>query len=150
MSLTAISHPLAETQTHLFTLLKTKTSPFPNLPERLKQKQKESGNKKFHSIETLNIYITDTILEAMDKKRLTALVLLDLSKTIDGIDHIKLLHKLSMVGASTAVVNWFKSYLSGRPQCTRRASTLSDPLPITHGVLYPKVLYSHHCCFASI
>ena len=86
----------------------------------------------------------------MDKKRLTALVLLDLSKTIDGIDHIKLLHKLSMVGASPAVVNWFKSYLSGRPQCTRRASTLSDPLPITHGVLYPKVLYSHHCCFASI
>ena len=70
----------------------------------------------------------------MDKKRLTALVLLDLSKAFDGIDHIKLLHKLSMVGASPAVVNWFKSYLSGRSQCTRRASTLSDPLPITHGV----------------
>lgn len=70
----------------------------------------------------------------MDKKRLTALVLLDLSKAFDGIDHTKLLHKLSMVGASPAVVNWFKSYLSGRSQCTRRASTLSDPLPITHGV----------------
>ena len=70
----------------------------------------------------------------MDKKRLTALVLLDLSKTIDGIDHIKLLHKLSMVGTSPAFVNWFKSYLSGRSECTRRASTLSDPLPITHGV----------------
>ena len=109
----------------------------------------QSGNKTFHSTETLNIYIIDTILEAMDKKRLTALVLLDLSKAFDGIDHIKLLHKLSMVGASPAVVNWFKSYLSGRSQCTRRASTLSDPLPITHGVLYPKVLYSHHCCFAS-
>jgi len=70
----------------------------------------------------------------MDKKRLSALVLLDLSKAFDGIDHIKLLHKLSMVGASPAVVSWFKSYLSGRSQCTQRASTLSDPLPITHGV----------------
>ena len=86
----------------------------------------------------------------MDKKRLTALVLLDLSKAFDSIDHLKLRHKLWMVGASPAVVNWFKSYLCDRSQSTRRASTLSDPLPITHGVLYPKVLYSRHCCFASI
>ena len=38
----------------------------------------------------------------MDKKRHTALVLLDLSKAFDSIDHLKLLHKLSMVGASPA------------------------------------------------
>ena len=61
-------------------------------------------------------------------------MLLDLSKAFDVIDHLKLLHKLSMVGASPAVVNWFKSYLSGRSQSTRIASTLSDPLPITHGI----------------
>ncbi|CAB3993753.1 Hypothetical predicted protein [Paramuricea clavata] len=33
----------------------------------------QSGNKNHHSTETLNIFITDTILEAMDKKHLTAL-----------------------------------------------------------------------------
>ena len=45
----------------------------------------QSGNKKLHCTETLNIFITDTILEAMDKKELTALVLLDLSKAFDSI-----------------------------------------------------------------
>ena len=37
-----------------------------------------SGNKKAHSTETLNILLTDKILEAMDEKQITALVLLDL------------------------------------------------------------------------
>ena len=36
----------------------------------------QSGNKKAHSTETLNILLTDKILEAMDKKQITALVLL--------------------------------------------------------------------------
>ena len=39
-----------------------------------------------------------------------------------------------MVGASPAVVNWFKSYLFGCSQSTRIASTLCDPVPITRGV----------------
>ena len=39
----------------------------------------QSGNKKIHSTETLNIFITDAILQSMDNKHLTALLLLDLS-----------------------------------------------------------------------
>ena len=50
----------------------------------------QSGNKKAHSTETLNILLTDKILEAMDKKQITALVLLDLSKAFDSIDHARL------------------------------------------------------------
>ena len=38
----------------------------------------QSGNKKAHSTQTLNIQLTDSVLEAMDKKQITALVLLDL------------------------------------------------------------------------
>lgn len=94
----------------------------------------QSGNKKAHSTETLNIFLTDHILEAMDKKKLTALVLLDLSKAFDSIQHQKLLLKLSKVGASPSTIKWFKSYLTGRFQSVRIDSTLSDPLPITHGV----------------
>ena len=40
----------------------------------------------------------------MDKKRLTALVLLDLSKAFDYINHLKLPPKHLIVGASPAVV----------------------------------------------
>ena len=47
----------------------------------------QSGNKLLHSTETLNIYITDLLLEVMDKKEISALILLDLSKAFDSISH---------------------------------------------------------------
>ena len=58
----------------------------------------QSGNKKLHSTETLSLFMADHLLEAMDKKNLTTLTLLDLSIN-------KLLAKLSSVGASPHVVN---------------------------------------------
>ena len=94
----------------------------------------QSGNEKLHSTETLNIFINDAILKAMDKKKLSALVLLDLSKAFDSINHQRLLHKLSNVRASKSTVNWFRSYLTDRFQSTCINSMLSDPLPITYGV----------------
>ena len=94
----------------------------------------QSGNKSLHSTETLNIYITDLLLEAMDKKKISALILLDLSKAFDSISHQRLLQKLSTVGASPTAIMWFQSYLSGRTQLVRIGSVRSDPLPITHGV----------------
>ena len=94
----------------------------------------QSGNRKYHSTETLNILVSDFILDAMDHKRLSALVLLDLSKAFDSISHTILLQKLSCVGASIKTVNWFRSYLSGRTQSVRIGLSTSTPLPITHGV----------------
>jgi len=94
----------------------------------------QSGNRKHHSTETLNLYTTDIILDAMDKRNFTALILLDLSKAFDSISHTVLLHKLAAIGASPHTVQWFKSYLSNRTQSVRIESTLSDPLPITRGV----------------
>ena len=66
----------------------------------------QSGNKKFHSLstETFSVAITDEILAGMDRKMLSAMVLLDLSKAFDSIDHRILLHKLVNVGASSMVV----------------------------------------------
>ena len=80
------------------------------------------------------IHLTDSVLEAMDKKQITALVLLDLSKAFDRIDHARLLRKLSIEGASPLTVNWFKSYLSSQYQYVRIGSTYWDTLPITHGL----------------
>ena len=85
----------------------------------------QRGNKKSHSTETLNILVTDNILEAMNDKKITALVLLDLSKAFDSINHEKLLEKLSTVGASPSTVEWFRSYLSNRCQYVRINSTHS-------------------------
>jgi hypothetical protein len=55
---------------------------------------KKSGNRKMHSKGTLNILVSDMILDAMYRKELTAVVLLDLSKAFDSIEHLLLLKKL--------------------------------------------------------
>ena len=50
----------------------------------------QSGNKQLHSCETLGVFMTDKVFKAMDSKELTVIVLLDLSKAFDSIDHRKL------------------------------------------------------------
>ena len=62
----------------------------------------QSGNKKLHSCETLSVMITDKALEAMDAKKVTLVVLLDLSKAFNSIDNVTLLAKLQALGASRA------------------------------------------------
>ena len=76
----------------------------------------------------------------MDKKKLSALILLDLSKAFDSISHQRLLQKLSVVGVSSATVSWFQSYLTGRTQSVLINSVLSDPLLIPHGVPQDAIL----------
>ena len=84
--------------------------------------------------------MSDTVLQSMDRKELTALVLLDLSKAFDSIGHSLLLAKLRAMRVSGEAVEWFKSYLSGRSQVVRIGSTVSEPLPITHRVLQGSIL----------
>ena len=79
---------------------------------------------------TLNIYITDTIFEAMDKKRLTALFRKHLTVLIIQ----NCLTNFWWWVPHLLLSNSFKSYLSGRSRSTRIASTLYDPLQITLGV----------------
>ena len=44
----------------------------------------------------------------MDRKEVAALVLIDLSKAFDSIDHSILLVKLQTIGVSKSVLAWFK------------------------------------------
>ena len=44
-----------------------------------------SGNKKLHLTETALLYVTDQLLQAMDDKTVSIMVLLDMSKTFDSI-----------------------------------------------------------------
>ena len=94
----------------------------------------QSGNKKRHSTETLNILTSDLALEAMDRKQVTALVLLDLSKAFDCIDHMSLLKKLRAMGTSKEAIEWFISYFTGRKQLVRIGCETSEPRPVPYGV----------------
>ncbi|XP_068671396.1 uncharacterized protein [Montipora foliosa] len=100
----------------------------------------QSGNKKRHSTETLNILTSDLALEAMDRKQVTALVLLDLSKAFDSIDHMSLLKKLRAMGTSKEAIEWFRSYLTGRKQSVRIGCETSEPRLVSYGVPQGSIL----------
>ena len=101
---------------------------------------KQNGNKKWHSTETALIHSTDAILTSIDKKELSAMVLLDMSKAFDSINHNILLLKLQDVGISNSSLAWFQSYLDHRYQVVRVHSTLSNALPLTSGVPQGSIL----------
>ena len=107
-------------------------------PARLTTKQ--SGNKTWFPTETSLIHTTDAFLKGIDDKRLNACVLLDMSKTLDNVDHQILLRKIQRVGASTSALKWFKSYLTNRYQVVRIHSSVSDPLPVECGVPQGSIL----------
>ena len=106
----------------------------PYLESNKRLSSTQSGNKQFHSTETSLVHTTDAVLEAIDKKKTTAVVLLDMSKAFDSIRHNILLDKLRDVGVSPLAFRWFHSYLSNRNQRVRINSSLSDALPLVSGI----------------
>ena len=95
----------------------------------------QSRNRKFHSTKkTALSHFTDQLLKNMDEKRISVVVLLDMSKAFDSIQHDTFLPRWHLLGVCDPTLAWFKSYLSFCKQVLRIGSVLSDPLPQTAGV----------------
>ena len=67
-----------------------------------------------YSTETALIIVTDNILKAVDEKSASLLVLLDMPKAFDSLNHNLLLGKLRKLGLKASVISWFSSYISSR------------------------------------
>ena len=77
----------------------------------------------------------------MDDGRVTALTLLDLSAAFDTIDHTILLRRLcNWFGASGKVLDWCKSYLTGRSLRIKLGNCLSSRCDLSFGVPQGSVL----------
>ena len=103
--------------------------------------ENQSGYRKGYSTITALLKVTDDVREAIDKKLLSLLVLLDLSKAFDCVHHDLLCAKLRFLGFSNSTVSWFKSYLSSR--CHRvfvSSDNKSDWADIVTGVPQGSVL----------
>ena len=70
----------------------------------------------------------------MDQRLYIGLVLIDLQKAFDTVDHVILIKKLRAVGARDIVLSWFTSYLAERNQIAEINSTHPSPEHVTCGV----------------
>ena len=100
----------------------------------------QSGNRKLHSTETALLYVTDQLLQTMDGKKVSIMVLLDMSKVFDSIRNDILLSKLQNLDFSQGTLDWFQSYLSNRQQCVQIGDAVSKVLPLEFGVPQGSIL----------
>ena len=71
---------------------------------------------------------------------MTGMILIDLQKAFDTIDHEVLLQKLCAIGFSKRTVNWFKSYLSNRSFKVNLGNNFSQPVSVSCGVPQGSIL----------
>jgi len=98
--------------------------------------QYQHGYRTHHSTETALMEVNDKILSAMDRSEISLLVLIDLSKCFDVVDHSMLLNKLRLYNIDTT---WFQNYLQGHTQQVRFRDSngkehVSASLPNSMGV----------------
>ena len=101
----------------------------------------QSAYRKFHSTETALLRIQNDLLLAINKRKLSALVLLDLSAAFDTIDHSILLSRLtSTFGITGPALSLLSSYLTDRTQSVSVNSHSTPPSPMLTGVPQGSVL----------
>ena len=101
---------------------------------------KQFGFRKNHSTSYAIIEIVDRITEALDRRKITIGVFLDLSKAFDTIKHDILLDKLAHYGVRGLALNWFRSYLADRFQQVNYNNSLSNLVSILCGVPQGSIL----------
>jgi Reverse transcriptase (RNA-dependent DNA polymerase)/Endonuclease-reverse transcriptase len=101
----------------------------------------QSGYRKLYSTATALLKITEDFRNALLKRRVVLVVFLDFSKAFECVNHELLLRKLSQLNFSDPVVEWFRSYLTGR-ECAVKGKNgkFSKWVHVTSGVPQGSVL----------
>ena len=101
----------------------------------------QSAYRHGHSTETALLKVQNDILRAMDSKKVTVILLLDLSAAFDTISHTKLIKRLrDRVGIRGKALDWFISYLKDRKQSVGINKEKSAPRLLILGVPQGAVL----------
>jgi hypothetical protein len=101
----------------------------------------QSAYRKFHSTETALLKVFSDLCRAIDDGNTCLLGLLDLSSAFDTVDHEILLSRLEITfGFNGLVLQWLKSYLTGRTQVVRIAGCCSEPSALCSGVPQGSIL----------
>ena len=99
----------------------------------------QSGFRNKFPTDSCLTYLTDYIKKTQTSKGLyTGMLMLDLQKAFDTVDHDILCKKLKAMGVKS--VDWFRSYLSHRNQVVHVNDAVSDPSLVTCGVPQGSIL----------
>ena len=110
------------------------------LEENDKISRTQHAYRKGHSTQTCLVEIVNQLYENKDKKNLTAIIHLDLSKAFDSISHSLLLHKLAELGLAENSINYVKSYLTNRKQRTKFNNCISEEETVKSGIPQGSIL----------
>ena len=74
----------------------------------------QSGFRANHSTDLFLAQLIDVVVTSMDKQMNTSMILVDLQKAFDTLDHGVRLKKMKYFGFRASVIKWFESYFSNR------------------------------------
>ncbi|MFM1566744.1 MAG: RNA-directed DNA polymerase, partial [SAR86 cluster bacterium] len=74
----------------------------------------QSGFRSNHSTNSCLSFLCNKVQQGFERGMLTGMILIDLQKAFDTIDHQILLKKMRYLGFSDSAINWFRSYLENR------------------------------------
>ena len=95
---------------------------------------------KIIPLTSVSHFLNDKILKGFDQGLITGMILIDLQKAFDTVDHDILLQKLYAIGFSKHSVNWFRSYLINRTFLVNLGNAFSQPACVSSGVPQGSIL----------
>ena len=91
--------------------------------------------KGISTVDALLDYMSYIYLyECLEEGKHAISVSIDFSKAFDTVKHDILLSKLEICGVRGIAYEWFRSYLSGRTQCVKIGTSISDLCCVENGV----------------
>ena len=87
----------------------------------------QSSFHPHYSTDTCLSYLSDNIIQGFENWMFTGMILIDLQKAFDTIDHDNFLRKMKHLAFSDSAIYWLRSYLTSRTFFVNIAKETSSP-----------------------